>query len=194
MIYYIKENQLKTNLKKYGFQTYDKDVLGEINQLHRKVVSGLLQQHKKYQKKTQMGGRVSFPIDYFGGTTNNLTNTIPTFTNISGNDVMIRQEMTLHDPSQVLGTEKGMVSALVGGAQKFSLSQTASHDVVKALSKQEDVALDDKHRFVQISKQKFENVIDEVLKKTKKQNQQGHLSKDSLVKVLEQKKYKSFKA
>jgi hypothetical protein len=202
MTYYIKEKQLKSNLKKYNITTYDDEVLDSINKLHHKVVADLLQQKKKQQvkvKKHQKGGRVAFPIDYFGGTTNNLSSDVPAFTNVSGNDVSIRQEMLLNDPSQVLGTDKAMTSGMIGGkGVKFNVSKSATQEAVKSLSRRENVELldkNDKERFVKVSKQKFETVMDEVLMKAKKQeSDKGHLSKSSLTKVLEQKKYKAFKA
>ena len=200
MTYYIKEKQLKSNLKKYNITTYDDEVVESINKLHHKVVADLFQQKKKPQVNGQKGGRVAFPIDYFGGTTNNLSSDVPAFTNVSGNDVSIRQEMLLNDPSQVLGTDKAMTSGMIGGkGVKFNVSKSATQEAVKSLSRKENVELlnkNDKERFVQVSKQKFETVMDEVLMKAKKQeSDKGHLSKSSLTKVLEQKKYtKPFKA
>lgn len=198
MIYYIKEAQLKANLRKYDIQEYDKEVLERVNQLHQQVVTDLVQQKKKQQEKQQRGGRVSFPVDYFGGNTNNLSQTTPAFTNIATNDASIRQEIPLNDASQVLGTDKamlsGMPSAMAGGAakSKFQVTQTASQDIVRSIAKRENASIDNKQQFVQVSKQKFENVIDEVLKKAKKQG--STLSKSNLDKVLQQKKYKAFKA
>jgi len=202
MIYYIKEAQLKANLKKYDIQEYDKEVLERVNQLHQQVVTDLMQQKKKQQEKQQKqqqrGGRVSFPVDYFGGNTTNLSQSTPAFTNISTNDVSIRQEIPLSDASQVLGTDKAMVSgmptAMAGGSakSKFQVSQTASQDIVRSVAKRENASIDNKQQFVQVSKQKFENVIDEVLKKAKKQG--STLSKSNLDQVLQQKKYKAFKA
>lgn len=198
MIYFIKENQLKSNLKKYDYQSYDSEVLEQVNNLHQKFVSKLISQKKKQQEKQQKqmqkGGRVSFPIDYFGGQTNNLTTEIPKFTDISANVVDMRQHIPLNDPSQVLGTEKGMVSGMIGGSKKqYQVSQSASQDIVKSLSQQNKFELEDKQQFTQFTKQKFESLMNEVLLKAKKKSQ-GHLTKDSLQEVLEQKKYKSFKA
>lgn len=198
MIYFIKENQLKSNLKKYDYQSYDSEVLEQVNDLHQRFVSKLISQKKKQQdkqqKQMQKGGRVSFPIDYFGGQTNNLTTETPKFTDISTNDVNMRQHIPLNDPSQVLGTEKGMTSGMIGGSKKqYQVSQSASQDIVKSLSQQNKFELEDKQQFTQMTKQKFESLMNEVLLKAKKKSQ-GHLTKDSLQEVLEQKKYKSFKA
>jgi hypothetical protein len=197
MIYFIKDNQLKSNLKRFNYQSYDEEVSKQVNELHEKVVSDLLVQKKKQQQKqqkSQKGGRVSFPIDFFGGQTNNLTTETPDFTNISGNDVNSRQEIPLNDPSQVLGTEQGMTSGMIGGSrQQYKLSQTAAQEAVKSLSKKDKFDLQDKQQFTQVAKQKFETVMTEVLMKAK-QKGQDHLSAEQLKKVLSQKKYKVFKA
>lgn len=194
MIYFIKENQLKSNLKKFNYQSYDKDVVQKINELHQQVVSNLLVQKKKQQHKIQNGGRVAFPIDFFGGQTNNLTTKVPSFTDIASNDVNSRQEILLNDPSQVLGTENGMLSGMLGGSRKqYQISQTAAQDSVKSLSKKEKFDIQDKQQFTQVAKQKFENVMTEVLMKAK-QKGSDHLSSEQLDKVLSQKKYKVFKA
>lgn len=197
MIYFIKDNQLKSNLKRFNYQSYDEEVVKQVNELHEKLVSDLFVQKKKQQEKqqkAQKGGRVSFPIDFFGGQTNNLTTETPDFTNISANDVNSRQEIPLNDPSQVLGTEQGMTSGMIGGAkQQYKLSQTAAQEAVKSLSKKEKFDLQDKQQFTQIAKQKFENVMTEVLMKAK-QKGQDHLSAEQLKKVLSLKKYKTFKA
>lgn len=193
MIYFIKENQLKSNLKKFNYQSYDKEVVQKVNELQQQVVSDLLSQKKKTQKQ-QKGGRVAFPIDFFGGQTNNLTTKVPSFTDIAGNDVNSRQEILLNDPSQVLGTENGMLSGMVGGSHKqYQISQTAAQDSVKSISKREKFDIQDKQQFTQVAKQKFENVMTEVLMKAK-QKGSDHLSSEQLDKVLSQKKYKVFKA
>jgi hypothetical protein len=193
MIYFIKENQLKSNLKKFNYQSYDKEVVQKVNELQQQVVSDLLSQKKKTQKQ-QKGGRVAFPIDFFGGQTNNLTTKVPSFTDIAGNDVNSRQEILLNDPSQVLGTENGMLSGMLGGSRKqYQISQTAAQDAFKSISKREKFDIQDKQQFTQVAKQKFENVMTEVLMKAK-QKGSDHLSSEQLDKVLSQKKYKVFKA
>jgi hypothetical protein len=194
MIYFIKENQLKSNLKKFNYQSYDKEVVQKVNELHQQVVSDLLLQKKKQQQRTQKGGRVAFPIDFFGGQTNSLTTKVPAFTDIAANDVNSRQEVLLNDPSQVLGTEKGMLSGMIGGSRKqYQVSQIAAQDAVKSLSKKEKFDIEDKQQFTQVAKQKFENVMTEVLMKAK-QKGSDHLSSEQVDKVLSQKKYKLFKA
>jgi hypothetical protein len=201
MIYFIKELQLKANLKKYDIETYDKQVLQKVNQLHQQVVSDLLKQKQKQEQKQekqrlqlQKGGRVAMPIDFFGGQTNGLAADVPAFTNISGNEVNVRQPIMMNDPTGILGTETAMASLQLGGAKKqYQLSQNAAQEVVRSLAKEHKLDIQDKRQFVQLSKQKFETTIHEILKKAKKGND-NHLSKEKLQEVLEQKKYKSFKA
>lgn len=197
MINFIHENQLKSNLKKYGFKSTDQEVNASVNVLQQKVVGDLLNQVKKAQRKVQNGGRVAFPIDYFGGQTNNLSSVGPAYTNISADAVNIRQALPLHDPSSALGTEKAMQSVMFGGQgkkEKFQVSQTAASKVVKHLMKQEDVTVQDSKEFTRLSKQKFESVMNEVLIKAQKSANADHLSQENIDSILKQKKYKSFKA
>lgn len=199
MINFIHENQLKGNLRKYGYVSSDNDVVDLVNELQHKVVGDLLKQVQKVHKKVQNGGRVSFPVDYFGGQTNNLTGDIPAFTHIAPDAANLRQLMPLNDPSSALGTERAMQSVMLGGGaqskqEKFEVSQTAAGKVVKHLIDQESVDLKNVKEFTRISKQKFEYVINDVLQKTKKFDKSQHLQTGTLEKVLKQKKYNSFKA
>lgn len=196
MINFIHEKQLKSNLKRYGYKSSDEEVGKLVNDLQHKVVGDLLKEVKKVHQKVQKGGRVSFPIDYFGGQTNNLSIDAPSFTNISADATNLRQIMPLNDPTGSLSTENAMQSVMLGGGkkQKFELSQTAARESVKHLISQEDIDIKDSKEFTKISKQKFEYVMDEVLNKAKKSDKSGHLTKETLKKVLQQKKYNSFKA
>lgn len=198
MINFIRDNQLKSNLKKYGYTASDAEVVHLVNDLQHKVVGDLLKQVKKVHQKVQKGGRVSFPIDYFGGQTNNMSIETPSYTTIAADATNLRPAMQLNDPTSALGTERAIQSVMLGGGdikkQKFELSQNAAREVVKHLMQQESVGVKDVKEFTRISKQKFENVMDEVLKKAKKSSTGDVLRKEHIEKVLQQKKYKSFKA
>jgi hypothetical protein len=202
MIYFIKEKQLQTNLKKFGFTSYDSEVLEQVNNLQQKVTKDLLQQHvqkqKQHQKKLQQsGGRVSMPIDYFGGQTNGLSQSAPGFTDVSANNANLRQEMPMNDPSGAFGTEKAMMP-LVGGKQQnlFKLSDTAAKGALKKVADNQEADLTPKQRkhVVDISKQKFESVMTSVLQNIQRSTKDKHLSQGSLKTLLSQKKYKQFKA
>lgn len=189
---FINDIQFKTNLKKFGFDSYDKEVLNKVNELQQKVVSDLLKQTEKHHKKVQQGGRVAFSIDYFGGHTNGLSSTVPQYTDITPTSDVIRPSFAVNDSTQVLGTESAMTSGMVGGAKtKFQVSKSAAQKAVTHVMKQEKSDMKNKLKFVEVSNQKFQNVMDNVLEKSSSKD--NHLSIDKLEKVLKQKKYQSFK-
>jgi hypothetical protein len=189
---FINDNQFKTNLKKFGFDSYDNEALEKVNELHQKVVKDLLKQTEKHHKKVQSGGRVAFPIDYFGGHTNGLSTNVPQHTDITPSNELIRPAFLVNDSTQVLGTEKGMTSGMVGGAKtKYQVSKSAAQKAVTHVMKQEKSDMKNKLKFVEVSNHKFQSVMDDVLQKSSSKD--NHLSIDKLEKVLKQKKYQSFK-
>ena len=174
---FINDNQFKTNLKKFGFDSYDNGVLKTINELHQKVIGDLLQQAEKHQKKVQKGGRVAFPSDYFGGHTNGLSSTVPQYTDITPSSDLIRPSFVVNDSTQVLGTETAMTSGMVGGTKtKYQVSKSAAQKAVSHVMKQEKSDMKSKLKFVEISNQKFQSVMDAVLEKSS--GKDNHLSID----------------
>jgi hypothetical protein len=196
MKYFIKEKQLFTELKKFGYKSCDSEVVDSINLYHQKVVTNLI--NKEQRPKKQKGGRISFPLEYFGGVSNQYTLDAPKFTNVSPSDTMIRQSLPMNDPSGVLGSEK----ALIGGKHQdkqnqFVISNVASTEVLKhVLSEKEDAFINNKKQFAQAAKQKFESSMTEILQKAKKNNKihKTHLSQEDIAKIFQQRKYKSLKA
>lgn len=181
MTYFIKESQLKTNLNKLGVKSFDADILDTVNALQQKVVHDLLSQQQKQQK----GGRVSFPIDYFGGQTANLSTSTPDFTSMAPTSSVIRPEMPAsQDFNGIIG----------GGARRYTVSDTAAKECAKKVIQESNVDLDarSKQQLVKASKQKFESVMTEVINKAT--SKAGTISKQKLQEVLKQKKYQQFKA
>jgi len=178
MIYFIKENQLKANLNKLGVKSVDDDVLEVVNKLQQKVVTDML---KQQQQKQQNGGRVSLPIDYFGGQTANLSTSVPSFTDMTPTSTDIRPALAF----QAVGGGKDI---------KYKVSDIAAKACVKKCVEEQAAQLNSmsKQQLVKVSKQKFENVMTEVINKAT--SKQGHLSKQKLKEVLSQKKYQQFKA
>jgi hypothetical protein len=198
MKYFIKEKQLFTELKKFGFQSCDDAVMATINEFHQKSVANLLNKNKK--GKNQKGGRISFPVEFFGGVSSHYTLDTPKFTDVSSSDTMLRQPLSLNDPTGVLGSEKAF-APLVGGKQDkqkhFLISNVASKEVLKhLLAEKPDLQVGNKKQFAEEAKQKFETSMTEVLTKAKKSNKSHstHLTQVDIQKILEQKKYKSLKA
>lgn len=123
---YITEKQFKSNVAKFGFKTYEPEVLDRVNVIHKKIVGDLLKQYKKQKKQAMKGGRVALPITYFGGDINSSQ------ASISGD---IRPEMPLNDPSGVLGTDKALQPYVAEGGSRprFVVTKKAVHSSVKHL-------------------------------------------------------------
>ncbi len=194
---FITKQQVAQNLKKFNFTTFDKDVQEKINHIHQKVFHQQLKQHKKKQNQ-QKGGRVAFPIEYFGSTTNHYSADVPKFTDISSTETHLRPPIPLNDPSGVLGTEGGVLSGMVGGKKsEFQIAQKTHEQSAREFLQEHH---DDKKfkvprkEFFTNSKQKFESLMDTVLTKASKYSKQNHLSAEIFDKVLSQKKFKAFKA
>jgi hypothetical protein len=193
---FISQKQVAYNLKKYNLQSFDKEIHDKINRLHKKVFEYQLKQYQKQQK--QQGGRVAMPIEYFGSTTNHYSTSTPQFTDITPTQTYLRPTIALNDPTSILGTEKGVISGMVGGnKQQFQVSQKTQEQSAREFLKENHDSTKfkvSKKQFVDDSKQKFENLIDNVLSKATKKSKQGHLSKEDFDKVLSLKQFKAFKA
>lgn len=191
---FINQKQVAQNLKKYNFQTFDKEIHEKINKLHHNVFNQQFKQQKKNQN--QQGGRVAFPIEYWGSTTNHYSNEVPKFTDITPTQTHLRPAIPLNDPSGVLGTEGGVLSGMVGGAKKqnvFQVSKTAHEQCAREFLQDKKSLKLNKKDFVNSSKQKFESVMHKVLSKAAKGSKQSHLSNAEFDKILEQKQFKVFK-
>ena len=194
---FISQKQVADNLKKYNLQSFDKEIHEKINRLQHKVFEHQLKQHHKQQKQ-QQGGRIAMPIEYFGSTTNHYSTSTPKFTDITPTQAYLRPAIALNDPTSILGTEKGMISGMVGGnKQQFQVSQKVQEQSAREFLKENHDSTKfkvSKKQFIDDSRQKFENVIDKVLSKAAKTSKEGHLSKEDFDKVLKQKQFKAFKA
>ena len=193
MKYFIKEKQLKNNISKFGFQTYDDKALQSLNKFQQRMFEDLakhVDNKQKKQQRQQKGGRVAMPLPYFTGQDAQPVDT--PFTDVSANDAMLRQEMNLNDPTNVLATEKALQPFVGGkGPRKYELSQKAAIDTVNETCKVSKVELSNKKKFITASKQKFEDVATEVFGKLSRQGK-THLTGNDLDKILNMKKYSKF--
>lgn len=194
----LTKHQVAQNLKKYNFTSFDDNVQQLFNNIHDKVIEQQLKLHLQKSKHHQQGGRVAFPIEYFGGVTNSYSPSVPPFTNINPSDSYLRPPLALNDPTGVFGTEKGMLSGMVGGASKstFKISSKKHEEAARyTLQKHNDKQhLVSKKVFYEQSKQKFESKMHDLLSDISKATKSKHLSVSDLNKVLDKKKYKSLKA
>lgn len=192
---HITEKQFKSNVAKFGFKSFDTEVLDSINGIHEKVVGDLLKQYKKQTKKTMKGGRVAFPIAYFGGDSPSSAPEVPV-TSVNGD---IRPEMPLNDPSGVLGTEKAMQPYVLEGGRRphFAVTKKAVQNTMKHLQEETGNEFDsaaEAQNFVKVSKQKIEDVMTDILSKASKSaTNTVHLGEAKIADILKLKKYQAFK-
>jgi hypothetical protein len=203
MQHYITEKQFKSNVAKFGFKSYDSDVLDSINGVHEKVVGDLMKQFNKSKKQKQKGGRVAFPIAYFGGHTPSSGPEITVVTGVTGVNGDIRPEMPLNDPSGVLGTEKAMQPYIAEGGRRphFAVTKKAVHSSMKHLQEETGTEFNsaaEVQNFVNVSKQKIEDVMTDILSKAS--NTAKHAANDTvnlgaakIADILRLKKYQTFK-
>jgi hypothetical protein len=191
---HITEKQFKSNVAKFGFKTFDTKVLDSINGVHEKVIGDLMKQFKK-QKKTMKGGRVAFPIAYFGGDAPSSAPEI-SVTSVDGD---IRPEMPLNDPSGVLGTDKAMQPYIAEGGRRphFAVTKKAVQSTMKHLQEETGNSFDtsaEAQNFLNVSKQKIEDVMTDILSKASKTATNSvHLGEAKIADILRLKKYQTFK-
>lgn len=189
MTNFIKENQLKANLKNLNVEVDKKDmpfVLNVANKLHGNLVSSMLSKRKVLQHQ-QNGGRVSFPIDYFGGDTATLSGSTPSHTTSTGDHY-------LHDPSGFLGTDQALAPFVGGGLfKRYTLSQSAANNCTKHYMDSMGLEFSTpktRQLFINGSKHAFEKVFTDVLNRST--DKDGKLSKSKIEKTMSLKKFNKF--
>jgi hypothetical protein len=204
---HITEKQFKSNVAKFGFKTFDTEVLDSINGVHEKVVGDLMKQFKKQkQNRKQKGGRVAFPIAYFGG---DAPSSAPEIS-VASVDGDIRPEMPLNDPSGVLGTDKAMQPYIAEGGRRphFAVTKKAVQSTMKHLQEETGNTFDtsaEAQNFVNVTKQKIEDVMTDILSKASNTakstvskasntaNNTVNLGAAKIADILRLKKYQTFK-
>lgn len=122
MIFIITDYHVKKNCKRFGFASYDKEVIGTLNRLlytflEKKIAkaSARLKGASKIEvpqlaPRAQSGGRVLMPSEYYGVPSNHYSDTLSSNgVDMTVNNAWIRPQMDL-------------VSPMEGGANMFVLS------------------------------------------------------------------------
>lgn len=194
---HITEKQFKSNIAKFGFKTFDSEVLDSINGVHNKVIGDLMKQFKKQKKKTMKGGRVAFPIAYFGG---DAPSGAPEVSgSVASVDGDIRPEMLLNDPSGALGTDKAMQPYIAEGGRRphFAITKKAVQSSVKHYAQNNGNEFNsavEKETFVNVAKQKIEDTMTDILSKASKTATNSvHLGEAKIADILKLKKYQTVK-
>ena len=170
---YITKQILDKNLKLFGFQSYDKEVLELVNQALYNYV-------RCNMNKAMKGGRVVFPSDYFGvPSASHFEHLNDHGANMSVTDHMIRPHIPIRD----LG---------VGGSSTpcFTVTKKAVNYAVKEamLAEKKTGSMTG---VCEALKEKFEKLMTSAIKAAAKKNKE-HLYIKTLREVFAGDKYKAF--
>jgi hypothetical protein len=105
----LKDSQIKSNLKKWGFTTYNNNINEALNKALVKYISN------------QSGGRVVMPSEYFGVNSGRYSVDADLGSSLEVTNSHIRQPLDAFDPTG------GIVG---GGAQKFTITQKSITDLL----------------------------------------------------------------
>ncbi len=187
----ISKRHIKGQLKKFGYNDAEEGVHNLINDYHRSFVRHLLAK-RNFRATYQKGGRVSMPLEYFGGNTSSYSSS-PVYSDISSTDSLLRPSIVLNDPSGVLATPKAMEGLVGGGTPCFQVTKAACKNAVEQFEIEKQGV--DKHRLVEDTKQKFEKLMTKALKNAKRssKSKSSTLKERDLSAVLNLQSYKNFK-
>jgi hypothetical protein len=185
----ITKQHIKGQLRKFGFDKVEEGVFDLINDYHLKFVKHISTK-RNFKKQYQRGGRVAFPLEYFGGNTNSYTDS-PKFSDISSTEAFIRPSILLNDPSGALTTPKAMEPLIGGAAPCFKLTRTACKEALSQANIDHQGL--DKKMLADDMQQKFEKLFTKVVNKVKKTSHTSVFKESDLKSVLNLQTYKSFK-
>lgn len=190
MTFIIPKQHINKQVRKFEYNQVENGVYQLINDYHDAFVKHFTSKrdlHSKYQK----GGRVAFPLEYFGGNTTSYTSS-PSYTNISSTEAFVRPPILLNDPSGSLATPKAMEPLVGGRGTCFQLTKSACKNALEK-SNVHFHALN-KQKLAEDMQQKFERIMTKALHLTKKRYKTSNLKESDLASVLNLQSYKNFKA
>ena len=196
MIFIITANHVKRNIARFGFTSYDHNVVEVLNKTLQTFIEKKLQSAVKKAKGEvriqahHVGGRVTMPSEYFGVESNHYVDVL----NNNGVDMTVNN-MWIRPPMDMMAPTVAAPNAATGGAAKqqecFSLSlsvfKNACTEAIQKVSRDSNLSL-------QAQKElhaKFTQLVGEVLKSVSRKSKNNHLSTRDLQEVLAMKKYKA---
>jgi hypothetical protein len=164
---FINDRNIKSSLKQFGHNSYD----SKINEVINKCLYSFVQNENS--KKQRGGAETTLPLEYFGVKTGHYFENPPQGTNMAVTDSMIRPALSVVD----------LQNTIEGGSKKFAVPAISVKRACEAVGKKTTAAQQ------RVIKSKFENVLQDVIRKASKKNTGDHLSLTSLQAVLEQRQY-----
>lgn len=175
----LNEKVIKSNLKKWGFKSFDSKIHDHVNSALENVAAKFAKQSSRGGR--QAGGRILMPSEYFGVDSGRYDANASAGSNLNTTDSWIRTPLSASDPTGAI------TGGAAGGAQKrFACTTKAVKDVSEKLSKFEFK----QHHIKQVKAQfeermtKFMNSVDR-----KNKNNETHLSEKLFHDVADQKQY-----
>jgi len=167
----IGDRNIKSSLKRLGYNSYDSKIGDVMNKCLHAFVKNESSKRRRYQSG---GAETTLPLEYFGVKTGHYFDDARPGVDMAVTDTTIRPAFAVVDPQNTITTG--------GGAEnKF---------VIPAISiKRACAGLNVSNEQQRAMKVKFENVMQDVLRKAGKKNTGDHLSLTSVQAVLEQKQY-----
>ena len=167
----INDKNVKSSLKQFGYNSYDSSINTVINRCLSSFVQNENTSMQRARKRQQGGAETTLPLEYFGVKTGHYFENAPQGTDMSVTDSMIRPAFSVVD----------LQNTIKGGAKtNFTVPAISVKRACEAVGSTTTAA---QQRTI---KSKFENVLQEVLRKASKKNVGDHLSLSSLQAVLEQ--------
>lgn len=186
---FLTEKSIRQNVKKFGFKSYDAEVLSAINASLKNFTEHKLQKALKKHKtasRTQRGGRVVLPSEYFGVTSGSHFEQLANHgANMNVTEAMIRASIPTNDLS----------GAIKGGAMaKFSIPKKSLANALQEAKTSLQQEAQIKSEVSSALQKQFEELMTSLLKKASK-SQRGveHLSIHEFQKALSQKKFASLR-
>lgn len=184
---FITEKSVLQNMKKFGFRSYDANILQLVNQYFENFVRNTL---TKASKKTdyveakqilQAGGKIVLPSEYFGVESGSYFDNLKSYgTDMSVKEAFIRPTVATYDLSGAIKTG--------GSSQLFSVSKRSVQNAIKEalVSLQRNIKV--KSDAALALQQGFQSVMTEILQKASKKND-SHLTEDTIKQLSNQRKY-----
>ena len=178
---FINERNIKSSLKQFGYNSYDPAINEVINKCLYSFVQNENTSMQQARKRQQGGAETTLPLEYFGVKTGHYFDNAAPGTNMSVTDSAIRPAFSVVDLQNTIKD---------GGAKSnFTVPAISVKRACEAVGGTTAAA---QQRTI---KSKFENVLQEVIRKASKKNTSDHLSLTFLQAVLEQRQYqKLFKS
>lgn len=199
MIIFLSEKQVRSNLTKFSWKSFDKTVYEKLNEsvynyVHHQMAK-VMRKHKNIEKlgaehfsKTMNGGRTVLPLEYFGVSTNHYNGVLNNGTDMAVTDMNIRPAFAALDTATTTPLPGPKPLTQAGGKVVFKVSESAIKGAVSEVLTKLGKDVHVKHSAVKLLKENFEELVTGLLDKACKKSRE-HLSASEFMDVYNMKKF-----